>query len=413
MRNRRWLRYGLGSLVVASAALGSFLVACGDDEEGTTVTPDGGGTDTGTPDTGTPADTGTPDAPAQPDLAKLTIANAATDLGAGANFTGTNITAVRVCFAIDDVVTPIPPQPNRASSALPAGIPIGFGGQFPSFGLDLETRKVTPYVMNAQAMKAKGVESTAGSVGPTCDEILKAGAVLDGGATFTENVDYWKLADIPSGTFKKGKSYALVLTGCTADAEQANVALGQCGPGIAFDDAGVGNLKVGVFELDREQALSATEFGAQFIHASAATSAAGVTVRPEIVAPADAGTRGAIGTEGDAGVAYGSATTMTKLTGVNVDTDLLKVSTIPSVQMPLKGAGSIQLISYPPGADGGAQVPPGAEYRNGAGFVFIAVGDPTGTQTPTTMVGPTTTFNGRYIHFLGFPTDPTIVKFAP
>lgn len=393
MRNTRWLRYGLSSLVVTSAALGCFLVACSDDNDvGSNGTPDSGTTETGTTtDTGTP-DTGRPDSGPTLPNAKLTIVNAATDLGASANYTGTNVTAVRICFALNGNITPLAPQPDRSASALPAGIPIGFGGAFPSFGLDLEPLTVTPYVMSAQRMAAKGIVRNGSNPGPTCDEILKPGG-FDGGV-LVENVDYWKLADIPAGTLKKDKSFALVLTGCTATADQANASGGRCGPDATFSDGGVGNLKVRIYEVDRETAVAANEFGAQFIHAS--PPAAAVPVRPAIV-QVDGGSPKPIGDGGT--VPFTGATAFTKLTGVTVDSDLLVVA--PGIGQPLKGPTGIQAVSFA-GSDAGAG------YVNGAGYVFVAVGDP----NQQADAGPGG-FNGRTLHFLGFPTNPTIVPYQP
>ena len=46
------------------------------------------------------------------------------------------------------------------------------------------------------------------------------------------------------------------------------------------------------------------------------------------------------------------------------------------------------------------QVPDGGDYRNGAAFTFIAVGDP---QEPATV---NEQFNTKVFHFIALPNDP-------
>jgi len=172
-------------MIVAGTGLGAVLAACGDDDDvgpGPTNTPDTGtinpndsGDDTGSDAT---ADAGS--------FAKLTIVNATTDLGPDSRLPNGN-GAFRVCFKSGTTqanlaVAPYPPLPDRAPAsnpAAPAGIYYGTGGTFPSFGLDLSTRIIQPYLMNAYRLLQKGIKNpntTPPSPGTTCDELIGATA---------------------------------------------------------------------------------------------------------------------------------------------------------------------------------------------------------------------------------------------
>lgn len=416
MRNANWLRYGLASVVIVGFGMGGLLVACGDDDNG-----GGGGTDAGTdtaqPDTGTP-DTGTPDTgpgDAGPPNAKITVVNAVTDLGPQASINGNN--ALRICFALGPTaeaasISPVPPLPDTSSNpAIPPGIYIGTGGALPSFGLDLEPFVVVPYAMNAAALFAKGiVKPGPGNPGTTCDELLKAqgGGYPDGGGPLVEGVDYWKLDPIPANTLKKGKSYVLVVTGCTGNAENA---LGKCGEGFAPDAAAnKGNLKVRVYDVDRETTIGNGQFGVQFIHAAAPAltflALNNIDVLPGITSDAqDAGAyKGVTGDGGPQGgvpVAYADKTNLAQVPGVNVATDSFILNPgAPGTAIPLP---VIQAFSFPSGA------PDGGEYRTGAAFTFIAVGDP-GIPADSGVPG---IVNTRAFHYLAFPNDPNIVTYQP
>lgn len=410
---RNTFRYGLASIIVAGTALGATVVACGDDDNG-------GGSSSGT--SGSVPEASTIDSPSGDSAtesgtdsgklpnAKLTIVNAATDLGAGAGFPvpgGNN--GVRICFGIgpNATITPLPPQPDRARGGAPIpGIFLGTGGALDSYGLDLEPLAVQPYVMNAKTMAEKGVLRGDAGPGKTCDEILKPGAVSATGAPFVENVDYWKIPSIPADTFKKNKSYVLVLSGCTADAIQAfaGPAGDKCGGSVTFADAGVGNLNVKVFEVDRTTTIPGTEIGATFIHASGAAvpflATNGVMVIPGLIDGDDAGSFKAIGDGG--AVTFGNATALTRLTGINVAN--AKLIANPLALTTTSSLVETQAVSgLPTAAD------PAGIYRNGASFVFLAVGDP---EQPKT-IGDPPRFNSRTFHYLGFPTDPVIATYKP
>ena len=423
MRNSRWLRVGLATIVVGCGASGAFLVACGDDDVTPAVDGGGGGTDTGTSDSPTgdsATDSGTDSGPKLPN-AKLVVVNAATDFGPAANIpisASANLQAVRVCFALAADVTavmtanasPLPPQPDGPKPPFgPPGIYIGTGGIFKSFGLDLEPLALRPIVMNAKTLQEKGIiKPGPGLPGPTCDEILKAGATLDG-ATFQENVDYWKLAPIPPNTLKKGSSYAVVLTGCADDAVVTNNE--QCGPGFTpTGNPGPGNLQARVYELTKPATVPATEVAAQFAHVSSSASwfldgnGPGGAIIPVVPGFQDTTTPGStfkpVPGKGDGGaVALYELTAVKNVSGVDFANHAFTANPQAPFAAPLP---LIQASSFPAGP------PDGGAYANGKAMTFFAVGDPT-TPTDAGVGVP----NPRGFHYLAFPNDPPVETYVP
>ena len=432
---RNTFRYGLASIIVAGTALGATVVACGDDDSGSSS-----GTSGNVPEASTDApvgDTGTgdaADAAPKPNFAKLTFVNAVTDLGDGltpASASATSLndrgdTAIRICFKQGTTqanlgVAPYPPLPDKpkAGQAV-AGVLPGTGGTFPSFGLDLEGRIIVPIVMNVKTLLAKGIVNPGtGQPGTTCDELV--GDTADAAAGLKVNEDYWELPAIDAGTFKKEHSYILALTGCRGDTTILNKE--KCGPGAPTTvAAGNGNLKVTIFETNTTP-VSATQLGIQFFHASpqgnAILSAVGKTVTPGFTAdPNDAGAfRPAV----DAPVTLGNLTAVKGLTGVK-DSDFfaLDKSDPGNVDKALAPypLTSIQAIS---GLGAGATT----VYKDGMNFVVLVTGDPTepvfqatdgGCTLPAPFCGDGgdgTVFNTKALHFLAFPTDPVIEPYKP
>jgi hypothetical protein len=423
MGKRHWLRYGLASLAIAGVGLGATLVACGDDDSG-----GGGKTDAGGTDSGPGTDSGGSDSgqdsgkDAGPTLAKLTLVNAATDLGANADIGPTKAQALRVCFKQGKAdplsVAPYPPLPREAPASnpqAPPGVYNGTGGAFPSFGLDLSDRKLVPYVMNAKAMAAKGfLKPTDGGLETTCDEILDPTKHPEVKA----NEDYWELPEIPAGTFAVEKSYVLALTGCAGDATVANPT--TCGPDFTPGGGpGKGNLKVTVYEVTRT-AVSANGLGVQFAHLSPQYNATfgqtGQPLAPGFVTdPTDAGPSYKPVTDGAA--PYPSVSPAISVSGVT-DNDFFasnKDSPIalggPNVAFAPVNLPAIQALSGL-----GAPTAP-TVYKAGKNFIFIAVGDP---LQPSYLMpdgtpgdGGGATFNLRSYHYLAFPTDPEIQQYKP
>jgi len=426
MRNTRWLRYGLASIIVVGTGLGGLLAACGDDDTNggsSGTTPEAGGNETGGGDSG--SDTGTDTGTDAGTFAKLTLINATTDMGPNAMLGGN--AAIRVCFrqgtnanALD--VAPYPPLPDRPNAArpnAPPGIYYGTGGTFPSFGLDLSTRFIQPIVMNAKSLFAKGIVNPGnGSPGTVCDEVV--GNKADAALGFQAGVDYWELPPIPAGTFLKEKAYVLALTGCVGDATEPTKP--KCGPGYEAVNGtpGVGNLKVQVFETTRAP-VSASALGVQFLHASAPAAAVfgavGVNaVQPGFVKnPADGGGFTAVT---DGGVMVHQLTPAVGYAG-KADTDFFALGE----QNPLSPPQALLPFSLPQiQAFSGLGAPTAPTvYANGQNYVFIAVGDPDQTATPPFAFpdggagdgGDGSQFNTKFFHFLAFPTDPTVAQYKP
>ncbi|CAN5687963.1 hypothetical protein BH11MYX4_BH11MYX4_10610 [soil metagenome] len=432
---RNTFRYGLASIIVAGTALGATVVACGDDDSGS-------GSSSGTvPEASTtdsPAgDSSLPDAAdaAKPNFAKLTFINATTDLGDGkapaesaTSLNGRGDTAIRICFkqgttAQNLGVAPYPPLPDKPKGTQPvAGVLPGTGGTFPSFGLDLEGRIIVPIVMNVKTLVAKQVVNPGnGQPGTTCDELV--GDTADAAAGLVENQDYWVLPQIDAGTFKKEKSYVLALTGCRGDSV-LNPGK-ECGPGFtAGGGAGLGNLKVQIFETNTTP-VSATQLGVQVFHLSAQADAlfGAASGNPFPITPGFV-------TNPDGGVGFRAAsaaplelnklTPVMGVTGVK-DSDLFVLNkTSPSLD-PI--AASKSLVPFPLPfiqALSGLGLPTAPTvYKDGANYVFVAIGDPTQpTFSATNGTGPGdggdgTVFNTRSVHYLAFPTDPVIEPYKP
>lgn len=433
MRNREYLRYGLASMIVAGAALGAGLAACSDDEN----------TDPGTTDSGTGADTSTTPTDggggadardgAVINFAKLTFVNAATDLGAGFDAdtaAGVN-QPIRICFeqAVAPAalsLAPYPPLPDNKPSKAAPGIALGTGGTFPSFGLDLQNRALKPYIVSARKLLEKGVKNPGdGSPGPTCDEVLGTKKAM---YNLVENTDYFVLPVIPAETFKRDKAYVIALAGCAGTATVANKE--KCGTDFAKVTGAndLGNLTAIIHETNRT-AVSATQVGAQFFHASSATNAnlaavppSGFPVTPGFVRKDDQDAASGYDASSFVAVttapaAYGQLTAAIGVDGINDLYAFALNKTTPSAN-PLVASQPLAALPLPLiQALSGLGLPAAPTvYKAGANYVFIAVGD---TQQPTfsdeagaPAAPPTGSFNTRSFHFLAFPTDPVVVPYS-
>ena len=424
MRNIGWLRYGLASMVCAGAGLAAVLTACGDDDDVAAVD---AGKDVTTTD-GPVTDAGGDADAASGTLAKLTLVNAAADLGP--NMTLPNkFQGIRVCFkqgTTDANVdyAPYPPLPDRATTPpLPPGLYSGTGGAFPSFGIDLSNRILVPILMNPIKLAQKGIVNPGnGQPGTTCDEILKGTSEA---GTLTAGVDYWELPKIAAGAFLKDKSYLLVLTGCVSDADPASA--GKCGPDPTLTDGGtfipsgtpgVGNLKVTITELTRT-ATSASGLGIQVAHMSSEAvpffAALSQTVAPGFVGSPPVIDSGTFVPATTGTVAYLQTTPAQAVTGVT-DSHYFVTSKgappgSPTALAPVP-LPAVQQLSF-----GDAAVP--TIYQAGKNFVFVMVGDPNKPSyvyesgDPGDAASPDASFNLRSYHYLGFPTDPDVANYKP
>ncbi len=432
MRNKRWLRYGLASVVLCGGALGTLLVACGDDDSSSGGVQPDSGTDTSTGSETSTGQDGGPDAN-KPDTgtpAKLVVVNGATAVGPAT--LGTNpleaAGAIRFCFATatkanpqDGDFTPTPlgaaPEEKASPSQPHPGVFIGTGGPFAGSGTPLEPITIRPYIFNAYRLAQGGVVGTDPAV-PRCSKLLVPGTTYpDGGQPLVENVDYWRLADIPAGTLKQDKTYMLALVGCTNDANIAGVT--SCGEGFTPDGGkGAGNLKVLVLELDQTP-VAADEFGVQNLHLSPSAFAARNAVTPGLPpflptlvnaeangdASADATAKYNVSPDGGE-IAYTTdittPTTVVKVKGLVTDTGYYAyapqtnlVNTDPVLPIALNNKAGYS-ATFPTvqnattGADA-ATAPP--IYVNGQVYTFVLIGDPSAPAA----AGP------QRLHYIAFP----------
>jgi hypothetical protein len=347
-------------------------------------------------------DTGVDATPTDGPFAKLTLVNAATDLGPNAAIGAS--AAFRLCFAqgvtqANLSVAPYPPLPDKrpAGQVDPAGIYHGAGRTLPGFGLDLENRFLVPIVMNAATLLAKGVVNPGnGGPGITCDELVGAAANAANG--MVANVDYWELPVIPAGTFKKQRSYVLALVGCVGDATVAST--NKCGAGfVAGGGPSTGNLAVKIFETTRTP-VSAPSLGVQFLQASAQSSAVlgALAFKPGFVLDptSSAGFKLAVPATG---VATWSISPVQAVAGVTDSHYFALAQTDPVTPSQPLLPSSLPLIQA--GSGLGAAAPP-TVYTAGKNFVFIAVGDPELASAEP-----------KSFRFLAFATDPAVLPYAP
>jgi hypothetical protein len=388
MRNTRTLRYGLASMVLLGGALGGTLAACGDDDNAVTVRPDGG----------PPRDSGSTDATVDsgPGLppAKIQLVNAATDLGTGSNLNQAG-NPLRACYGLGtteaNVTIPgsLSPTPDTKTATQPfPGVFAGTGGPVPSTGINLTEVFLVPYILNAvklEALTQAGVlKARQGEVpGTPCRDIF----IADAGGALTEGVDFWKLPVIPANTLISGKSYILLLTGCSGN---ATTPAAKCGPGFTNTTPN-GNLKATVVELDKATPVGASSFGAQFIHASP----------PATVLITDAGFLPGF-VIGDAGGGDAGFRSISNGQRVQLLAPITPVAqtTVDIANDNFAFLPGLPTQNFPDIAKASFGDPDAAPYRNGAAFTFVALGDPErGADRKT----------AEFFHVIALPNDPVIV----
>lgn len=390
---KAWFRTLACAMSVTALGAG-LVVGCGDDDEEVTPGLDAGrdGTadvNTPTPDSSTP-DSAMPEA-GPPDLAKLIVLHASPEAP-----------AFRLCYGLKVGIQEIVPNTlaapdTTANAALPyPGIFPGTGGTSAS-PIDLEPQTLVPYVVDAEKIK-NDVATTADAGAGTargCDELLGR---KDGGVALVEGTDYFKLPEIPKGTFAKGTTVVLALTGCPKGITEATR---QAKCGSDYTEA-TGNLKITHPYLDRK--APATGMGAQAVHVSQPVEAMLGTLSPNGVVPyfqqPDAGPVPLTGPIkfGQVGpAAPGSITGATQQTvfGIGLplaDGGVQKLAPTPA-EVPL---GLIQASTT------GSTMP--ADYfKDGKSYGFIIVGDLAVPYRPATDGGLP---NGKGFHFLAYPSDP-------
>jgi hypothetical protein len=436
MRKMTLVRCGVVTALVGGVAGGAFAVGCSSSSNGGTP----GGTDSGADGNQQPGDDGsTPDgnfgptrdagtdaadAGPAPTHGKLILVN-----GAAA------VEPLRFCFGFPNGNT-ITMSTTNAAPNVAQGVPPGTGGVAADNSVDLASRAIAIYGINAS--KLVGEVADAGAE-LNCSQLIgdKAVASADGGLGLIEGTDYWALGTLPVNTLADGTTTLVIVTGCGPGAQEPAY---SC---PASYDAGGGNLGLWVSKVDNTTPLDGGSLGAQFAYASFPFSSFALLegsestsvlagfytttfVVPDAGAPdLDAGDGGDAQVSDAAvqpvpvtnfqpvaaGVSYGqlAPSTLVPVSGLTFDgTSGFAVTAIGSdggltpVKLPMP-LPAIQALSAPGLAT--------SLFANGAGYVFVLVGDPGATAQFIGADGGATTadagtFNLLSAHILAFPTNP-------
>jgi hypothetical protein len=444
MRKITLVRFGVASALIGVAAAGGMLAAgCnGDDNSngnpgGSDAGPDGSqpiGTLDAAPDTGTPSSDGG-DSGATTAFAKVLFVHASPDAP-----------ALRLCFGVSNgdasattTIQPTFPAPNTAG-----GLPPGLGGPAADPPRSLAGLSVTVYGIPVGVSPVLDENTAdAGVAEKTCKDLLGAtvpgtDAGPDGGLNPSQ---YFNLGTVPAGTLVDGSSWLFAITGCTPNSPVATALPGACDKNGASYVPAVGSLGIEKWQLDNKTPVASGAIGAQFVHASrpfevavptavaatagfytqiaggdGGTDAGDASADAGDGAPPDAGAPAPLTFVIAAGANAGSITpvTLTPTSGVRYD------GTSGFFVLPVNDAGSpvqkgpefplpfIEQVSWPSG------VPEGGAFQNGAGFVFVLLGNPAFPTIvpPPADAGPGagSTFDPRGVHILGFPTNPPVAK---
>jgi hypothetical protein len=458
-----WVRVGLATLIAGSALGGASMAGCsGDDNNG------GGNKDSGTADHTNPTDgpsggdgpTGNETGPTGEggsDAAKEagpTVVNAKVFLVHAAASPNTH--PLRFCFGLGNatdggVVTVtggIDPFPDfKVNPAFPvAGLFPGFGGSTASSPqlktFDLKTLTISLYAIDA--IKIANNVADAGPDGGA--EIPCEGLIGSDGlgstagtksGTLTQGTDYWFLGSIPAGTLDHGTTWVAAVTGC-APGEAPTYSAAFCPSPYS---ATTGNYQLSAFKLDNTTALDGGAMGVQFANASSAwdgirtlgggaTTAGGVYIQTTTAsdaggdaAPTTTTTFAAVGAAD-----FGKTTALGPVPGVTFDgtsgafaafvgadggtvvypAPFLDDAGLPHVCTPGVSCVSPFVMPLPLVDQITNGSPEAGTFANGKGFAFILMGDPQqpvyigadgGASDPTNGA-----YNGKSVHFLGFPT---------
>ena len=340
----------------------------------------------------------------------LTFVNATHDLGP-ASVQGAG-SAVRFCFkqgasTETSSVVPLPPLPERnppGTEFLPPGIASGTGQAVSATRLDFSRRIIVPIVIRSAALRVEG--DGPGSAAPTCTQLMGAGR--DASLGLVEDLDYWTLPAIQTGTLAVDRAYVVVLSGCAGTARTQNP--GKCGPGFVKGvngQPGLSNLKLTAYATTGSPV--AAPFGAQVLHASTQADAtfsqlaAKGAIRPGFFRDGpDGGTFRPIT---DASPAVGTLTSIVTVDDV-APSDSFALGPGPLFPSTLAEIGE---------RSGLTTAPRQSPYPAGRNYVFIAVGDPDPVETSVFITpdggrgrdggGDGSRFNLRSLHFLAYPAD--------
>ncbi len=432
MRSSTLIRSGvIGALLAAPAAGALLAVGCSSSNGGSpnngdagpdgsqTLNPGDDGGDAGT-DGASPGEDGG-DAAVAPVHGKVILVNAASY--------APTAPSLRFCYGFpvgDGGRTTLSTQ-TAIPSAL-TGVPAGFGGVSPDGkGVDLKSQAVVVFGIDASKLVTA---PDAGTALP-CNQLVGDGAlgVDAGGLGLVENTDYWNLGTLPAGTLLDGTTTLVVVTGCAPGAAEST---SNCPNPTAYDSA-TGNLSLWVSKVDTTTALDGGAIGAQFANASiqfvnavsalgggSGTALAGFYQVSQTVS--DAGADDA----GDAGDGGPTVTVRNDFFPVAAGVQANQLA--PSTLVPVSGLAfdaNTGFVVDGIGADGGltaqfetplsfpmplgaiaqfsAAALPTPPFANGAGYVFVLVGNP---GAPEWLDDAGTQFDPAFVHVLAFPTNP-------
>ena len=436
MRKQTWIRFGLSSVIVGSAAFAALGVGCSGDDTAVTPAGDSGHADTSFQDTGLGEGGGNEAGETGTDgglkHAKIIIVHGspyAPDLrfcfGTGAKADGSDL-----------AVGPLPALPhddsNLGGRAYP-GLYVGTGGALPDL-TDLETKAITGFVIPLPQAKIAGdVKSNAAE--HNCGDIIGA----TGGGGILAPTEFLKIPTIPAGTFVKGNTYLLALTGCLpGDTSGLGDGKAKCGPNYA---TATGNLGIRIIKLDKTVADSA-KLGVQVIHLAqpvdgflplgnggffdqGVKTTIGLT-RDDLDggnppnAPIAVGINYGYGLDGGtatpqtyANADYAHAIAYAVIKGyhtvpANADAGTDASTVALTAANPGFPFGALQKLTYG-GFDGGIGVGPAGLpiYTSGGNYTLIFLGDPTAQQLVVDG-GLNPAYDGHGVHMMMFPNDPPL-----
>jgi hypothetical protein len=268
------------------------------------------------------------------------------------------------------------PQPSLA------GLPPGFGMPFDAHGLDLDALTIDVFALQgANPIVAPNNATTGldggndGALELTCEGLIGSdglGTASDAGGVLQPGRDFWRLATLPAGMLGHGTTWLAAVTGCVPG-ETSAAAL--CPAGY---DATAGDLTLATWQLDTTTTAPAGALGAQLVQASSEwddlASASGGVVSAGFVLPGDGGQ---VLLATDAGFGALQPATLAQVPGLTFDGTSSFFAQItgadggPVAPTPL--SWTLPAVQAPawPGA-----VPEAGVLRDGAGFVFVLVGNP-------------------------------------
>jgi hypothetical protein len=450
MRKKILIQWGLASLLVGGAFGGLTAAGCGSSSDngatgnGSDGGPDGSnqvgddgptGTDDGGP-TGIPGDGGDAgvDAAPPPVHGKLILVHASS-----------YAPSLRFCFGLSPASASLEAGPSEIAKTVPApntvlGLPPGTGGAASDTASDLQNENITIYAIASAAIAAD--VGDAGTV--DCSQLVGLAANAPDAGGLTEGAEYWNIGTLPAGTLTDGTTTLALVTGCVPGLTNSSDQI-LCPTDYS---AATGDLSLTYTKLDTTTAVDGGALGAQFAFGSypfqqearliggSGAAAAGFYINSLVPSDAgtpvsDAGTDGgdAAAVEDDAGPVLVPVTTFIPIAAPVSYGEIAPASLALVPGLTFTGVGASGFVVTAFGADGGASpvsVPmpfpsiqaisapalTTPEFANGAGYIFVLVGDPNpalptfigadgGATTPDGGV-----FNTQTAHILGFPVNP-------